>query len=82
MTKEQLKRAKEIEAELRDLQEKIQSIAWIMDRGVANVGIEAIGSAMYRKIFPKHETTMDFLKTVYDEYLHRKKVLEEEFDSL
>lgn len=82
MTRDRYKRAKEIEAELRDLQGKITDIVLIMDRGVANVGIEAIGSSCFSKIYPKYETTMDFLKLVYDEYLHRKKTLEEEFDSL
>lgn len=82
MTRDQYKRAKEIESELRQVQERIQDIARILDRGVAHVGIMPIGISMYCEIYPNHETTMDFLKLVYDEYLHRKKVLEEEFDSL
>ena len=82
MTRDQYKRAKEIEAELKQVQGKITDIVMILDRGVARVGIMPIGTSMYSEIYPKRETTMDFLKTVYDEYLHRKKVLEEEFNSL
>lgn len=82
MTKEQLQRGKEIEAELKAIQSRITDICIILDRGIAGIGIEAIGRSCYERIFPTHDLALDFVKQTYDEYLHRKKVLEEEFDSL
>ena len=84
MTHEKLQRAKEIEAEIRNITAYISDIVYLMDRGVysGSVGIEAVGTSCYRRINASPKTIIEFLQTVHDEHLKRRAALEEEFKNL
>ena len=84
MTKEQLQKGKEIQAEIKNINEYISDICWLLDRGVTqgSVGIEAIGTSCFRRINANPEMINAFLKDALNAHQYRKKKLEEEFESL
>lgn len=84
MTKEQLQRGKEIQAELNNIYEYISDIRWLLDRGIkqGSVGIEAVGTSCFRRINANPEMIEAFLKDVLNAHKCRKKKLEEEFEKL